>query len=166
MILLKSIGLNSAVAIAIQLRFFDEQSQELIEQANRIASSAPRTALENEVVTELFLHYVNVLAPWYDLNDAQLNFARIVPLHALDKPILFRALMVFSASHKSRIYGSTSVLAAAFHSACVTELLQHLEKNGSDAEGDCLAATCLLRSYEILNGTDKDKPKVPRMYLG
>lgn len=43
------------------------------------------------------------------------------------------------------------MIATVFHSACVRKLLQHLEKNGSDAAGDCLAATCV-RSYEILNG--------------
>jgi hypothetical protein len=54
-------------------------------------------------------------------------------------------------------------LATAFHSACVSELLQHLKKNGSDAEGDCLAATCILKSYEILNG--KNGTPVPvRIY--
>lgn len=128
-----------------------------------VANSAPRKALENELVTELMIHYLNILAPWYDLNDCQLNFARLVPLHALENPVLFRALIAFSASHKSKVCSSTSVLASAFHSACVSELLQHLEKNGSDAEGDCLAATCLLRSYEILN---VDSRKEQRHLLG
>ena len=156
-------GLISDLAIAVQLKFFDEQSQELVEQANLIASSALQKALENEVVTELLVHYVNILAPWYDLNDCQLNFARLVPLHALNNPILFKALIAFSASHRNKVQGTTSVFASAFHSSCVSELLQHLEKNGSDIEGDCLAATCLLRSYEILNG---DSRKEQRHLLG
>jgi hypothetical protein len=151
------------MAIAVQVKFFDKQSQELVEQANLIASSVPRKALENEAVSELLVHYVNILAPWYDSNDCQLNFARLVPLHVLDNPILFKALIAFSASHRSKVQGTTSVFAAAFHSSSVSELLQHLGGNGSDIEGDCLAATSLLRSYEILNG---DSRKEQRHFLG
>jgi hypothetical protein len=39
-----------------------------------------------------------------------------------------------------------------YHAACVGDLLEVLKDIHSKIQEDYLAATCLLRSYEILNG--------------
>jgi hypothetical protein len=62
-------------------------------------------------------------------------------------------LIAFSATHKYKTLGQFAELATAFHAACVRELLDSIEHEKPESQGDYLAATCLLRSYEILNGT-------------
>jgi hypothetical protein len=39
-----------------------------------------------------------------------------------------------------------------YHAACVRDLLGVLNDVNPEIQGDDLASTCLLRSYEILNG--------------
>ncbi|KAI9729384.1 MAG: hypothetical protein M1834_006908 [Cirrosporium novae-zelandiae] len=119
-------------------------------QATYLASLKPRLALQHSTIVRFFHHYVNVLAPWYDLNDSSRTFGTVVPIRALDTPILFKAIIAFSASHWS-IEDLAPPLAQAFHTACVKDLLAVM-RNPHESHGDYLAATCLLRSYEILNG--------------
>jgi Fungal specific transcription factor domain len=117
-----------------------------------LVSSDPRSALNNPDISGVFRHYIDCLAPWYDLCDADNSFGTIVPLHALDNPILFKALIAFSAYHKSRISGKVQGLGYGFHAACVQDLLRVIDNFQLGLQGDYLAATCLLRSYEILSG--------------
>lgn len=77
----------------------------------------------------------------------------MVPVRALTNPILFKALIAFSACHQSRVNGKFKDLAKLFHTSCVMELLAALEEaRPLDVQGDYLSATCLLHSYEILDG--------------
>jgi len=119
---------------------------------DHLVSSEPRLALNNHVVAAAFRHYVDNLAPWYDLNDMNNSFARIVPLRALNNPLLFKALTAFSAYHKSRLSGEMQGFGVAFHDACVQDLLQVVNHLQMVQKDDYLAATCLLRSYVILTG--------------
>ena len=75
-----------------------------------------------------------------------------VPARTLECPILFMALIAFSATHKYKTLGQFTELATALHAACVGELLDSIEHENQESQGG-LAATCLLQSYEILNGT-------------
>lgn len=75
-----------------------------------------------------------------------------MPLHGLENPILFKALIAFSACHKYRTCGNMQGVGPAFHAACVRDLLNAMNHVLSELQGDYLAATCLLRSYEILEG--------------
>jgi Fungal specific transcription factor domain len=113
---------------------------------------SPHAALQDPEVADLFNHYIGLLAPWYDLNDSQLIFGTLVPLRALECSVLFKALIAFSACHRSKASGEAQELAATFHAACVREFLDSINQIEPDLHGDYLAATCLLRSYEILNG--------------
>lgn len=110
----------------------------------------PRAALQDERVARLFHHYTLSLAPWYDLSDAERTFTKQVPYEALSSPLLFAAILAFSAVHLS----CTGVLssranAELFHAFCVDQLIR-LETRETKA-GVALAAVCLLRSYEILS---------------
>lgn len=120
--------------------------------ATVLAASSPKIALANAETAELLAHYTNVLAPWYDLNDSRRLFETLVPLNALDCPVLFKALIAFSASHKHNTSGDARGFAAAFHAACVREFLSSISKVEPRAYDNELAATCLLRSYEIISG--------------
>ena len=127
------------------------ESKELIEARGSV-SSCPQVALRNPVIASLFRHYVDFLAPWYDLNDSQNLFGRSVPVRALSNAVLFKALISFAACHQNRVSSSLAGLGPVFHAACVKDLLAEINNIDSELLGDYLAATCLLRSYEILDG--------------
>lgn len=75
-----------------------------------------------------------------------------MPVRALSNAILFTALVAFAACHKNRVSGNMAGLSPVYHAACVKDLLAEMDNIHSELLGDYLAATCLLRSYEILNG--------------
>ncbi|RDL30161.1 uncharacterized protein BP5553_10439 [Venustampulla echinocandica] len=124
-----------------------------------LVSSEPRSALNNPEIASLFRHYIDYLAPWYDLCDAENLFGTIVPLHALENPILFKALIAFSALHKTGVSGEMRGLGQAFHAACIRDLLHVIDNFQLRLRGDYLAATCLLRSYEIIAGDSRKQQK-------
>lgn len=117
-----------------------------------LASKEPREALQCLTIAQLYAHYIQHLSPWYDLNDADLYFGVVVPERALINPLLFKALIAFAARHKSKSEGSNQGLAHIFHVKCVQDLLSSLTDLKREFHGELLAATCLLRSYEILDG--------------
>lgn len=117
-------------------------------------SASPRQALQKSRASDLFQHYIDALAPWYDLSDGARHFAVQVPVLALDEPLLFHALMALSAMHLAKtMMPSVRPEAEAYHGACIHGLigLSEAESRLLDS-GIALAATCLLRSYEILAG--------------
>lgn len=130
----------------------EEQESSNILEAKSLVSAVPKLALENQVIAILFRHYIDFLAPWYDLNDSQNLFSTLVPRRAMDNLILFKAVIAFSACHESRTSGRYQDLGRVYHAACIGDLLKVLNDIQPEMQGDYLAATCLLRSYEILNG--------------
>ena len=132
----------------------DNEVQQNIEHWNKIALLQPVIALQNLQVSQLFQHYIDVLAPWYDLNDLDSNFGTVVPFHALTNPVLFKALIAFSGSHRCRVYKELREIAHSFHAACVQELLLSINSIELEEHDTYLAATCLLRNYEVLNGKE------------
>lgn len=104
------------------------------------------------MIASLFRHYVDFLAPWYDLNDSKNLFGTTVPTRALNNAILFKAIIAFAACHQHRVSGKLAGLGPVYHAACVNDLLAEIHDIHLELLGDYLAATCLLRSYEILNG--------------
>ncbi|RQM07978.1 hypothetical protein DH86_00003601, partial [Scytalidium sp. 3C] len=79
--------------------------------------------------------------------------------HALDNPLLFKALVAFSAHHLSIVTGEVCGLGLAFHAACVEDLLAVMDNFQLRLRADYLAAACLLRSYEILAGDSRREQK-------
>lgn len=126
-------------------------------RASRLAAASPRVALGDPCVSDLFAHYVTYLAPWYDLNDSRCLFGVSVPSIALDYPLLFGAIIAFAASHKGRIFRMNHLreFGSAFHSACIQNFLCVLAQDGRRSHDNELAATCLLRSYEIIEGQSR-----------
>lgn len=117
-----------------------------------LSRKSPLVALSDPDVADLFAHYIRALAPWYDLNDAQQTFGTLVPEYSLTCPLLFRAIIAFSASHKSRSQSDLQEIASAFHTTCIQDFLAVINETQPRSHGAELAATCLLRSFEIING--------------
>lgn len=65
------------------------------------ALPAPREALEDATTARLFAHYVRNLAAWYDLSDGAMHFTKHIPQAALDRELLFYAIIAFAAVHLS-----------------------------------------------------------------
>ncbi|KAI9657051.1 MAG: hypothetical protein M1821_003217 [Bathelium mastoideum] len=80
-----------------------------------------------------------------------------IPLKALENPVLFKAIVAFAASHQSRTCGFSSEQVLKLHDACLKDLITALEDFEPSKQAEYLAATCLLRSYEILNGDTRNQ---------
>jgi len=122
----------------------------LLQHAAELSRLSPRAALENPEISSYFSHYIRVIAPLYDLNDATNTFSVVVTAYALDHPVLFRAIIALSSSHWSKVRGSSQEIAFAFYAACVEDLLKALN-SALNFPGEYLAAACLLQLYEVLN---------------
>jgi hypothetical protein len=120
--------------------------------AKAAVTSPTSMALLEPVIATLFRHYIDLLAPWYDLNDAENLFGTHVPMRALNNSVLFKAIIAFSACHTNSTAGKYPEIGPVYHAACVKDLLAVMSDVLPESRGDYLAATCLLRSYEILNG--------------
>ncbi|KAJ4676159.1 hypothetical protein HRR93_004058 [Exophiala dermatitidis] len=111
----------------------------------------PRKALQDEEIAECFEHYLKVLSPWYDLNDHDSTFGAVVAEQAQQNPLLLSAVVAFAAMHKARTgHSSFMPVADRYHNQCLRLLIGLHDYDAATKDGTALAATCLLRSYEIL----------------
>lgn len=116
----------------------------------------PRVALQNADVSTLFSLYLSGPSSWYDLCDSRQHFATVVPKLALDNELLFCAVIALAAVQASRISAKAlRDFAEFYHGHCVRLLIKLTDGDDSLANGTALAATCLLRSYEILHGASQ-----------
>ncbi|KAI1132186.1 hypothetical protein F5Y10DRAFT_6878 [Nemania abortiva] len=120
---------------------------------------APRKALESSELANYFRHYINNVAAWYDLSDSQCCFSTEVPMIALDEPLLFAAAVALSAMVISQTtIPSARTIAETYHTRCIRHLIDLDPEDVLIKQGVALAATCLLRSYEILSeGRDPNR---------
>lgn len=130
----------------------NKDNRDVLEAKSTVTNSS-EVALQNPIIAALFQHYIDFLAPWYDLNDSQNLFTTLVPARALATPVLFKALIAFSACHKAGTSNTYDGLGVIYHASCVRDLLAALGDTSGELQGDYLAATCLLRSFEILSRT-------------
>lgn len=93
---------------------------------------------------------MEVLAPWYDLNESSRVFGAIVPLHALHCPVLFKALIAFAATHRHKISGESQEIATSFHAGCVRENIAFAD----DVEGFSLEDRVL--EWQSLDARSQD----------
>lgn len=111
----------------------------------------PRDLLRNPHIADLFHIYIKDLAPWYDLNDENCAFEKEGAARALDSPLLFAAVIAFAAAYSVKRLSSTLAVAEEYHAKCLQLLIKLSVSDEEVRNGTALAATCLLRSYEILS---------------
>lgn len=128
-----------------------------LRHAAEVSKLPPSAALEKPAVVHLFSHWIGTIAPWYDLNDATNTFSNVVTAHALEFPVLFRAIIAVSGIHYQKTTGGSLEVPFGFYAACVEGLVEALEDLPSSPEW-YLAAACILQLYEILNGTGRPLP--------
>ncbi|KAH7313895.1 hypothetical protein B0I35DRAFT_279822 [Stachybotrys elegans] len=113
----------------------------------------PRSVLAHQQEARLFNNYIAEISKWYDLSDPSRHFEYIVPRFSLDHPLLFCAIMALSAMHMGKTCSRGMYkLAETYHSRCLQLLIGLDDQDELVTNGVALAATCLLRSYEILDG--------------
>ncbi|KAG8673348.1 hypothetical protein FPOAC2_06791 [Fusarium poae] len=138
-----------------------EKSTRFIEHRGLPDPDTPRKALQDQNIARLFHSYTSDISKWYDLSDSAFSFGQIVPTIALDEPLLFSAIIALAAMQTSKTSSpSFRKVAELYHHQCVRLLITLNEGDQLISRGIALAATCLLRSYEILDG-DVD----PNMHL-
>ncbi|RGP67425.1 putative tpr domain [Fusarium sporotrichioides] len=119
-------------------------------------------ALQDQNIARLFHSYTSDISKWYDLSDSLSSFGQIVPTLALDEELLFSAIIALSAMHTCKTSSPSFLKVAEFyHHRCVRLLITLREGDQLITRGLALAATCLLRSFEILQGVGPD----PNMHL-
>jgi hypothetical protein len=116
-------------------------------------TSSPKHHLQDQAVAALFHSFAANISPWYDLGDTACTFGRLVPQVALREPLMLHAIVALSGMHAAKTSSKASTsLAERHHEQCVKLLISLGEDDGLVRTGVALAATCLLRSYEILSG--------------
>jgi hypothetical protein len=65
--------MTRAVQDALPPSSSNDRALETLGQAGSLAACKPQVALSNPIVAKLFAHYIDVLAPWYDLNESLLQ---------------------------------------------------------------------------------------------
>jgi hypothetical protein len=123
------------------------------QDAAGVSDEGPVEMLQSDEIAWCFEHYLKVLAPWYDLNDFDNSFRGVVGQMALRSRLLLSAIVAFAAIHGSKT-GRVGLrpLAESYHVRCLHLLIALDESDTAITDGTALAATCLLRSYEILAG--------------
>ncbi|KAJ9601927.1 hypothetical protein H2200_013597 [Cladophialophora chaetospira] len=138
-------------AVQRSTRSHDQKDVDETEPGFAIAVGEPSVELQSEEIAQCFEHYLRVLSPWYDLNDLDNNFRRVVGKRALWNSLLFSAVIAFAAIHQSKTgRAALKTLAESYHTCCLRLLIGLDEADAAIVNGTALAATCLLRSYEIL----------------
>ena len=112
----------------------------------------PDHALQDPRVANVFRHYINHLAGWYDLNDNRRHFKDAVPVRARRNPLLLSAILAFAAANLNRTLAESDYLEFAeyYHYDSVRRLISLTGNVDERPIGETLAAICLLRSYEII----------------
>lgn len=128
--------------------------------ATRLSQQSPQIALLNPIIANAFSHYVEFVAPWYDLTDSRSTFSATVAVRALNFPVLFRAMIALACCHLSVITNQSEEYGFAFHAACVEDLITAVGTCPTFSE-EYLAAACLLQLYEILDCKDPASNGIP-----
>ncbi|KAE8151345.1 hypothetical protein BDV25DRAFT_128867 [Aspergillus avenaceus] len=118
-----------------------------------ISTKKPERAFEYTLVAEIFCHYIEHLASWYDLNDAMRHFEDIVPCRARKKSLLLSAILAFSAASLSSddLKQDLWDLAGSYNLESVRASLRLTENIQEFQTGETLAAIWLLHSYEVIS---------------
>ena len=116
-----------------------------------------RTRIRDHQTARLMRHYVEVVGPWLDMTDGQNHhFSTIIPERAFESPVLLYAILAFSARQLSRLGQMDPVTADYYHHKCVKDMIPLLKDTEGVRDGKLLAATVILRMYEMLESSSED----------
>ncbi|QGA14140.1 hypothetical protein EYB26_001793 [Talaromyces marneffei] len=94
--------------------------------------------------------FVEEVALWMDSMDANKHFSEIIPLHALNEPLLLNAIWACGARHLHLVNSSYSEdRAAHYYNTASQSLLSHLQNPHRDPVL-CATAAVILNVYEVM----------------
>lgn len=92
-------------------------------------------------------HYAELLGRWLDCTDATRQFTLCVPEKVKSCPVLFYAVLSFSARHRG-----DEVIAQGYYQHCIARLIDRLNEVAASHDETLLCAIVILRFYEQLSG--------------
>ncbi|KAI2830016.1 transcriptional regulator family: Fungal Specific TF [Aspergillus niger] len=110
------------------------------------------TCLNNPEEVYLLQVFVEEVGLWMDSMDAVKHFTHILPFHALEEPMLLKALLACGARHLFHVdasYGEEK--AAELHNVASQYLLRSLQDPDRDS-ALCATTAILLNIYELMSG--------------
>ncbi|PWY84843.1 hypothetical protein BO70DRAFT_334780 [Aspergillus heteromorphus CBS 117.55] len=110
------------------------------------------TCLNNPEEVYLLQVFVEEVGLWMDSMDAVKHFTHILPFHALEEPMLLKALLACGARHLFHVdasYGEER--AADLHNVASQYLLHSLQDPDRDS-ALCATTAILLNIYELMSG--------------
>ncbi|PWY96624.1 hypothetical protein BO94DRAFT_506030 [Aspergillus sclerotioniger CBS 115572] len=110
------------------------------------------TCLNNPEEVYLLQVFVEEVGLWMDSMDAVKHFTHILPFHALEEPMLLKALLACGARHLFHVdasYGEEK--AAELHNVASQYLLHSLQDPDRDS-ALCATTAILLNIYELMSG--------------
>ncbi|OQU96076.1 Fungal Zn2-Cys6 binuclear cluster domain-containing protein [Cladophialophora immunda] len=122
-----------------------------------VAIETPR--LKDRVEALLFRHYVENLAPWFDVTDPRRHFQIHVPERALESDVLLDAIFALSALNIGRLHPTETtqrvdvdpVLSEVYHTRCIGKLISLMNDKDTAIDEDVLSAAVILRKFEEMN---------------
>ncbi|KAI5925576.1 hypothetical protein F4810DRAFT_708526 [Camillea tinctor] len=108
----------------------------------------PIWPLRDKQEANLFTHYINHIAPLFDLCDHERHFAYFVPQRAPSCPLLLNAIMAVSAKHLSRKGQMDPLVVDKYYQNCLKTLIPALSSVAAVIDENLLAAIVLLRYME------------------
>ncbi|PYH42835.1 Zn(II)2Cys6 transcription factor [Aspergillus saccharolyticus JOP 1030-1] len=115
-------------------------------------NSTNHTCLNNPEEVFLLQVFVEEVGLWMDSMDAVQHFTHVLPFHALEEPMLFKAILACGARHLFHVntsYGEEK--AALFHDEASQYLLRSLQDPDRDS-ALCATTAILLNIYELMSG--------------
>ncbi|KFA68307.1 hypothetical protein S40285_07208 [Stachybotrys chlorohalonatus IBT 40285] len=123
----------------------------------RSASSASSVDLvlgpRNRQEARLIRHFIDHLAPAFDLCDPLCHFACVVPVRARSCLALLYAVLAVSARSLSISEKIDAVLVEDYHQKCLSVLIPLLSNGVSCTDENLLAAVVILRCSEQMKGS-------------
>ncbi|KAJ5746189.1 hypothetical protein N7520_011371 [Penicillium odoratum] len=110
-------------------------------------SSASFTDPEQTFLLQLFVEEVG---PWIDSMDPMRHFTQILPLHAIDEPMLLKALVACGARHASLIDPSYGVEKVHHYYDAANQDLLHAVQDPDRDSVLCATVALLLGIYEMM----------------
>lgn len=111
----------------------------------------PQWPITNPQDAMLFRHFIQKLAPLFDMCDDERHFARVVPRRAVFCPPLMNAMLAASAKHLSRVSNFDGLAVDEHHQNCINTLIPILSTSAAIMDENLLPAIVILRFIEELD---------------
>lgn len=101
--------------------------------------------------SRLLIHFIQNLAPWFDVGDSRRHFTKIAPSMGASSPLLMNAILAVSALHLSRVSDLDSYEAVRYHDRCLGLMVPMLDDPDRIKDDNLLMTTVILHLYEDID---------------